>query len=215
MWPAPAGPGRFTGRLWTRRADAETLAAARGTPMPDEITIRIKKNADGRTSLSCTRADGTTTWQRQEGAQARFFPRHDLTHYAVEASLGHRHGFFGLVADGWDLTDFGTPWPRGPLPPAANLTEMIVGFFDQERATGQLVSARDLNEHLADYNENHGLRAAPISEGDIARVRETRAELFRRWDSLLPGDTLELRFPADPDRVSSADDQGRMESTRP
>jgi len=28
------------------------------------ITIRIKKNPDGRTSLSCTRADGTTTWQR-------------------------------------------------------------------------------------------------------------------------------------------------------
>jgi hypothetical protein len=182
--------------------------------MPAGLTIRIKKNADGRTSLSCTRADGTTTWQRQEGGQAAFFPRHDLTHYAVETSLGHRHGFFGLVADGWDLTDFGTPWPRGPLPPVANLTEIIVGFFDQERATGQLVSARGLNEHLAAHKEIHGLRAASISEGDIATVRETRAELFRRWDLLPPGDTLELRFPADPDRVSSANEQGRRESTR-
>src|SRR5256886_13477123 len=100
------------------------------------IVIRIKKNKDGRISLSCTRADGTTTWQRQEGGQARFFPLHDLTHYAVETVLGHRRGFYGLVAAGWDLTDFGQPWPRGPLPPEALGSELLVGFLDRERAAG-------------------------------------------------------------------------------
>src|SRR5256885_9526625 len=64
-------------------------------PAAQRITIRIKKNPDGRRSLSCTRADGTTTWQRQEGGQAAFFPRHDLTHYAVETVLAHRSGFYG------------------------------------------------------------------------------------------------------------------------
>ena len=104
---------------------------------PPQMVIRIKKGADGRTSLSCARADGTSTWQRLEGAQASFFPRHDLTHYAVETVLGRRRGFYGLVAAGWDLSDFGTPWPRGKLPKDANLVEMIVGFFDSERASGQ------------------------------------------------------------------------------
>ena len=99
------------------------------------MTVRIKKNPDGRTSLSCIRADGTTTWQSQDGAQAAFFPRHDLTHYAVEIVLGHNEGFYGLVASGWDLSDFGNPWPRGPMPLAANLSEMIVGFLDLERAS--------------------------------------------------------------------------------
>ena len=48
------------------------------------LTIRIKKNTDGSAALSCTRADGSVTWQRQVGAQGRFFPLHDLTHSAVE-----------------------------------------------------------------------------------------------------------------------------------
>ena len=109
------------------------------------MVIRIKKGADGRTALSCTRPDGTSTWQRQEGAQASFFPRHDLTHYAVETVLGQRRGFYGLVAEGWDLSDFGTPWPRGKLPKDANLIEIIVGFFDRERASGEMGTAAELN----------------------------------------------------------------------
>ena len=93
--------------------------------MPDaqRMVIRIKKGTDGRTALSCTRADGTTTWQRQQGGQAAFFPKHDLTHYAVETTLGLRQGFYGLVSTGWDFSDFGSPWPRGKLPPEASVSE--------------------------------------------------------------------------------------------
>ncbi|MDP9203489.1 MAG: hypothetical protein M3P26_16400 [Gemmatimonadota bacterium] len=168
-----------------------------GTP---PIVIRIKKGADGRTSLSCTRADGTTTWQRQEGGQAVFFPRHDLTHHAVETVLGHRRGFYGLVAAGWDLSDFGTPWPRGKLPKDANLAEMIVGFFDRERASGQMATAEELNEHLATFCEENGLPAPEkFTEEDLSRVRRKRGELFAQWDAVQPGDVLELRFdPAAP-----------------
>ncbi len=159
------------------------------------ITIRIKKNPDGRTSLSCTRADGTTTWQRQEGGQARFFPRHDLTHYAVETVLGHRQGFYGLVAAGWDLTDFGSPWPRGRIPADANLSEMIVGFFDLERGTGEIGLAQDLNETLARFCDEHSLPKPPLlSDDDLNRVRQKRGELFARWEAVKPGDALELPF---------------------
>ena len=159
------------------------------------IVIRIKKNADGGTSLSCTRADGTTTWQRQEGGQAAFFPRHDLTHYAVETFLGHRQGFYGLVAAGWDLSDFGTPWPRGKIPAVANLSEMIVGFFDQERQSGEIGLAADLNDTLARFCVEHSLPTPlPLTEDDLARVRQKRQELFARWEAVQPGDALELPF---------------------
>jgi hypothetical protein len=67
-----------------------------------ELIIRLKKQSDGSAALACIRADGSSTWQRQTGAQGRFFPRHDLTRYAVETVLGHRRGFYGLVAEGWD-----------------------------------------------------------------------------------------------------------------
>ena len=162
---------------------------------PPPLTIRIKKNADGRTSLSCTRADGSTTWQRQEGGQAAFFPRHDLTHYAVETVLDHDKGFYGLVAAGWDLTDFGTPWPRGKLPLDANISEMIVGFLDLERASGHIGRAEDLNANLAQFCRENSL-AAPrsLSDEDLNRVRQKRAELFARWEEVRPGDALELPF---------------------
>jgi hypothetical protein len=159
------------------------------------IVIRIKKGKDGRTALSCTRADGTTTWQRQLGAQAAFFPKHDLTHCAVESALRLRQGFYGLVSAGWDFSDFGSPWPRGKLPPEANIAEMIVGFFDLERRTGERGTIRDLNRMLAEYCTENGLLAQfQFTEDDLARVRAKRAELFAQWDAVLPGNALQVVF---------------------
>jgi len=159
------------------------------------LTIRIKKGTDDRTALTCTRADGTTTWQRLEAGQARFFPHHDLTHYAVERVLGFREGFYGLVAAGWDLSDFGTPWPRGKIPPQANISEMIVGFFDLERRSGELGSAEDLNQQLAEYCTEKGLLPErQFTEEDLAAVRGMRAELFARWAEVERGNALEVVF---------------------
>jgi hypothetical protein len=165
--------------------------------MPDSqgIVIRIKKGTDGRTALSCIRADGTTTWQRQEGAQATFFPKHDLTHYAVETALGIRQGFYGLVSAGWDFSDFGSPWPRGRLPVEASISEMIVGVFDLERRVGERTSADELNQALAAYAVENGLpQQAQLTEEDLARVRAKRAEMFAKWDAVKPGDALEIPF---------------------
>jgi hypothetical protein len=168
------------------------------------IVVRIKKGTDGRISLSCARADGTATWQKQHGAQASFFPRHDLTHYAVETVLGHRQGFYGLLAAGWNLPDFGTPWPHGALPKDANLTEIIVGFFDRERASGEMGTAEEVNEQLAQFAGESGLPAPEIlTEADLSRVRKKRGELFARWDAVQPGDALELPF--DPAAVARAE----------
>jgi hypothetical protein len=74
------------------------------TDMP-ALAIQIEKRADGRATLRCTRGDGSVTWQVQRARHAAFFPLHDLTHYAVETVLGFRRGFFGLIADGWDIDD--------------------------------------------------------------------------------------------------------------
>jgi hypothetical protein len=148
-----------------------------------DIVIHIKKKTDGSAALSCVRADGSVTWQRQDGAQGRFFPLHDLTHYAVETVLDLR-GFYSLVAAGWDLADFGNPWPRGPLPSEAHIVEQVVGFLDTERASGREWPASDLR--LA--------AAYAISDDDLRQIREARRDLFSRWAALPAGDTLELRF---------------------
>ena len=163
---------------------------------PKRLTIRIKKNADGSAALSCTRADGSVTWQRQQGAQGAFFPRHDLTHYAVETVLEHRLGFYSLVASGWDLSDFAAPWPRGRIPSEAGASELIVGFLDTERASGTRWSAEDFNDKTAIHYRDRKIAGEPptLTDDDLARIRRRRAELFEQWDAVPAGGALELTF---------------------
>jgi hypothetical protein len=164
-------------------------------PSKRSLIVRIKKAKDGRTALSGVRADGTTTWQRQDGRQAAFFPRHDLTHFAVEKRLGVRQGFFGLVASGWDFSDFGSPWPRGPLPPEGNIAELIVAAFDLERGSGERASAAAINADVAEHCARSGWPSPPpLTEQDLANIRQERAELFAKWEATEPGQSLEILF---------------------
>ena len=159
------------------------------------LVIQIKKKTDDSAALSCRRGDGSVTWQRQDGQQGRFFPLHDLTHYAVESVLAHLRGFYGLVAEGWDLTDFGHPWPRGPLPGGALAAELIVGFLDRERAAGEEWSAAQFNASAATYYAQHRLRdSSVVTDEDLELVRDKRRALFAQWAALPAGETLELRF---------------------
>lgn len=151
-----------------------------------DLVIRIKKKADGSAALSCLRADGSVTWQRQEGLQGRFFPLHDLTHFAVETVMGFEQGFFGLIAQGWDMEDTGGKGSRGPLPPEAITVEHIVGGLDAERASKTELSAAEFSALTAIDR--------PLSDTDLARVRERRRELFAQWAALPAGETLVLSF---------------------
>jgi len=157
-----------------------------------ELLVRIKKKKDGDAVLSCVRADGSVTWQRQEGRLGQFFPLHDLTHYAVETVLGHRRGFYGLVAEGWDLTDFGSPWPRGPMPADMDPSEGIVGLLDAERAQGIRMSVAELLDMRRGSPVIGAL--AGLTDEQLDAVRARRAELFALWKALPAGETLELPF---------------------
>lgn len=163
--------------------------------MRNGLTIQIKKNPDGATSLTCIRADGTVTWHRHTRAQAGFFPRHDLTHYAVETVLSQLHGFYALVAEGWDLSDFGTPSPRGKVPADADAVEAIVGFLDLERAGENVARVDELNSYLASRRaETEAPAPLLVSDDELHQIRRRRDELFAKWDALPAGETLVLPF---------------------
>jgi len=159
------------------------------------LLIQITKRADGGGLLRCTRADGSTTWQKQENRHAPFFALHDLTHFAVESTLGFQHGFFGLVADGWDIEDTTGKGARGPLPAEASEVEYIVGSLDSERASGAMQTAAEFNAHAAIHSASTG-RPAPrlLTDEELSRVRTRRGELFAQWFALEPGAAIELRF---------------------
>jgi hypothetical protein len=160
------------------------------------LTIRWKKKNDGANSMTCIRAEGSVTGQRQD--DNGFFVRHDMTHYTVETTLGLRRAFFGLLADGWDIDDFGTPWPRGPIPPDAlpdaSLAEHLAGAFDLERYGGVPIVAADFNKTLAEVCAEYNFTVRAITEDDLTCIRARLAALEARWEALPAGNTLEVAF---------------------
>ena len=166
-----------------------------------DLTIRLKRHPDGTASLTCLRADGTSTWQRQSGSLGQFFPPHDLTHYAVETTLGYRNGFYGLIAEGWNIEDFAKPFPRGAIPVEAQEVELIVGFFDTERRSITQMTEAEFNDHAERYQAARQTKrpgalgvAARLSQSQIDAVRQCRSELLQRWARLGPGEIMELLF---------------------
>jgi hypothetical protein len=162
----------------------------------DDLRIGLKKKADGTPRLELPARCGSVTWQRQDGARGRFFPCHDLTHYAVETVLGYGCGFHGLVAAGWDLSDFGQPWRKGALPAEALPAELLVGFLDSERVAGVEWPAAQFADMAATYGAAHGAElACPVTDGELATIRARRRALLTQWAASPAGATLELRFP--------------------
>ena len=152
------------------------------------LKIEIVKRSDGAGVLRCTRPDGSVTWQKQSQRFAAHFSYHDLTHFAVETTLGYKLGFFGLIALGWDVDDTTGKGTKGPLPPEAGEVEQVVGLFDSERASGILWTV----EEFATYAPPSMSRT--LDADAIQAVRTRRAELFRAWGEVAVGGKLELEF---------------------
>ena len=116
-----------------------------------------------------------------------FFPRHDLTHFAVETVLGPwtrilRNGREWVGHLGLRRAVATRKNPRRCRP----IAELIVGFLDTERASGTRWSASEFNDKAAVYYRDHALAAIPptLTDDDLARVRQRRAELFAQWDAV-------------------------------
>lgn len=152
------------------------------------MRVQITKKTDGSGVLRCVRDDGSVTWQKQSDRHAAYFSFHDLTHFAVETTLGFRRGFFGLIAEGWDIEDTTGKGARGRLPREAALAEMTVGLFSAERASSAIWTLKEFNELAAQTG------VPPLTEDQIVRVKKKRSEVFQQWEAVAPGGTLELEF---------------------
>ncbi len=159
------------------------------------LKIRIKKNESGAGSLSCERPDGSVTWQRHSDRNSAFCALHDLTHYAVETTLGCREGFFGLVSSAWDIADFGHPWPKAPLPKQAERVELIIQFLGLERASGEHWTAEEFNSNAAIQSEAQGSDTrADITADELSLIRKTRQDIFDQWAAVAPNRSIHSDF---------------------
>lgn len=156
------------------------------------LKITLTKKSSGESALACSRADGSVTWQKHTHA---FFPLHDLTHYAVETTLGLRHGFFGLLADGWEIGDFGHRTIPDHARRDAMLAETLTGMLDQERGTGVILEADDFNEGLRSSLEGLGVDSSVrLTDRQLDAIRVRFLELASLWGRTPAGGRVELEF---------------------
>lgn len=169
------------------------------------MRLRFARGKDGSPNvLTCFRDDGTAAWMPLDD----FFPLHDLTHYAVERTLGYHDAFFGLIARGWDIRDF-TDKARDPvtggvvksvLPPEAVWTEYIVGTLDAIRALIHSGAVEPDTTETLFYEmiaANRNALDIPLPEVAPQRLHailHLRDELAGQWQRLAPGEYLEREF---------------------
>jgi hypothetical protein len=142
-----------------------------------------------------------------------------MTHYAVESELKVPDGFFGLLAQGWDITDFGVPEKRALMPLEALWVEHVVGVIWREYVTSDASSYEDfaaaVNATISSLSENlnrHAKRGGPrpdysdeersilertVSEADRASALRRIGELAAVWAQTPRGGTMELEFRVD------------------
>ena len=114
----------------------------------------------------------------------------------METVLGFRRGFYGLIADGWDIPDTTGKGKRGKLPSESILVEHVVGLLDRERVgSSSALSAAEFNSQIAEFVANDHLEAPrTFSEVELAAVRQRIEDLQREWAGVAPGFFLELTF---------------------
>jgi hypothetical protein len=151
------------------------------------LLIRIKKGKDGPDCLTCLRPDGSSTWQRVSD----FFPLHDLSHLAVETALELADGFYGMVAQGWNLEDFAAPkGERTAFPIVTVPFEDVVMLFQREYREGRFYSVEEMNALFS---------ALPtpweITSEQAERIRTLLRELAEQWERVQVGESLKAPFP--------------------
>ena len=156
------------------------------------MLIRFIKGKNKPDTLACLRADGSRTWS------ALNVTAHDFGHYAVETTLGWRGAFFGLLAQGWDIADFGKPDPatnRKPaVPTQAMQAEIMAGLLDLERRSADPPAYALLLELLASACGGLGVPVPSVTPDQLAAIRVCHADLLRRWTLVPGGASLELSF---------------------
>ncbi|SDR93980.1 hypothetical protein [Opitutus sp. GAS368] len=160
------------------------------------MKVGLKKAKDGRPTVTFVRADGSSTTGRLGAGD--FGPVHDLTHYAVEMTLGLQQGFYGLLAAGWNITDFEEKGTAARLPDEAIVAECIVGQLTNTVLGGPEVTTADFSWLVREaVRAQRPAAAVPaIDDAAFRTMRERLAVLLTRWRALPPGETLELPWPA-------------------
>ena len=155
------------------------------------MQLRISKHTDKPHTLLYRRDDGTETWMSSD----EFFVRHDLSHYAIEKTLGYTTAFIGVLNRGMDVRDFEDRKKRAAIRVTAEAAraENMANLILMELAQGEV---EDFNGMLAEafVRMGDGQEPVELSAGQLAAIRGLLRRLLNDWAALPAGQTMVLEF---------------------
>ena len=158
-----------------------------------KVLIQLTKAIGGQQgTLKCVRDDGTSTWQ----PSTAYFAFHDLIHFAVETVLGYTEAFYGVVAAGKGLDEFGSRQGQKDLYTCQEAwAESIVGLLQWPGVSGGIdLTEGEFFEQLNAIFANHKCNAPDVTIVQLRKIRRTMSDLHEQWNLVPPGDTMEITF---------------------
>jgi hypothetical protein len=146
------------------------------------MELRITKHSDKPHLIAYHRDNGTITWMYAD----EFFVLHDLSHFAIEKTLGYTTAFMGMLNQGMEIKDFENREIRNSLTitPEAIYAENMANLFLMERSQGIL---EDFNQVLKEaFNPmKKELESPVLTKKKIDSIRNYFNGIVEAW-KLLP-----------------------------
>ena len=154
------------------------------------MEIKFTKNTAREHVLSCKRKDGSVTWSHV----SNFFILHDLCHYTIETTLSLKKAFFGMLADGADITQFELPKEERvvELTQEALFAEHLVNLIVIDHTQGRMNNLLDIFRET--YNDGSIRLLDTLDEQKLQDIRENYSALIQKWRVVPETETLKLIF---------------------
>jgi hypothetical protein len=155
------------------------------------MLLQITKHTGKPHIIRYLRDDGTDTWMKTD----EFFVHHDLSHYAIEKTLGYKTAFMGMLNNGMNIQDFENREKRLKLPitQEACYAENMANLFLMETVQGDSGNFNGLLA-AAFVNMKQPFTAPVLSQNEIDTVRNCLKTLLNRWNQLPAGKTMALEY---------------------
>ena len=154
------------------------------------MKIQFKKNGNQHV-ISYIRDDQNNHWLIAND----FLVLHDLSHYAIEKTLGYQHAFWGLIKSGIHPSDFEDREKRKQwmLSDEAWYAECMANLFLMELTQGEF---QDFNVIFSSSlsTTNPEIPILNLSDEIINQIRIYYKQLIVSWRDLTNGQFITLEF---------------------
>ena len=155
------------------------------------MKLEFKKNRNKKHVIVYHRDNGTETWMYADD----FFIAHDLSHYAIEKTLGYKTAFYGMINSGIELSDFLDKRKRDVMSftNEAMNAESMANLFLMDKNQGRVA---DFNRLQQDVLHTTVPEVSPLqlTEVQIDSIRNRLVQLLSQWNQLKANQSLHLEI---------------------